>query len=91
MMMARQSGRISQKKVTKCWCIAQEERDEAKIRRNGEQISRMARWPVLLGTILTASVMLELQASAQGAGEAEKLLKAMTDYVVGQKTPLRQL
>ena len=52
---------------------------------NGEQISRMARWPVLLGTLLTASVALASQASAQGAGEAEKLLKAMTDYVVGQK------
>ena len=47
----------------------------------------MIRWPgVLLGTILTASVTLVSQANAQVAGDAEKLLKAMTDYVVAQKT-----
>ncbi|WP_245471442.1 DUF2092 domain-containing protein [Bradyrhizobium genosp. SA-3] len=48
-----------------------------------KKMHEVIRWPMLLGTILTASVTLVSQASAQV--DAEKLLKAMTDYVVSQK------
>ena len=44
----------------------------------------MARWPVLLGTILTMGIALGSQASAE-SGDAEKLLKGMADYVASQK------
>jgi hypothetical protein len=49
-----------------------------------KSINRTARWPVLLGTILTMSISLGSQASAEN-GDAEKLLKGMADYVAGQK------
>ena len=49
-----------------------------------QSIRASARWPVLFGTLLTVSVSLMSQASAQ-SGDAEKLLKAMADYVAGQK------
>lgn len=45
---------------------------------------RSAHWPVLLTTILTMSASLISQASAEG-GDADKLLKAMSDYVASQK------
>jgi hypothetical protein len=48
-------------------------------------IGRIARWPALLGTVLTMGVSLGSQASAQN-GDADKLLKAMSDYVASQKT-----
>jgi hypothetical protein len=48
-------------------------------------ICATARWPVLVGTLLTVSVSLLSQASAE-SGDAEKLLKGMADYVAGQKT-----
>ena len=41
---------------------------------------------VSIGTILATGVWLIFQASAQGGGDAEKLLKAMADYVASQKT-----
>jgi hypothetical protein len=49
------------------------------------RIGRAARWPVMLGTMLTMSVTLVSQASAE-MGDADKLLKAMSDYVANQKT-----
>ncbi|MCA6118158.1 DUF2092 domain-containing protein [Bradyrhizobium sp. WSM 1738] len=48
-------------------------------------IGRVARWPSLIGTILTMGISLIPQARAQGS-DADKLLKAMSDYVAGQKT-----
>ena len=52
-----------------------------------KKMHEVIRWPgILLGTVLTASLALAAQANAQGAGDADKLLKAMTDYVVSQKT-----
>jgi hypothetical protein len=48
-------------------------------------IGRAARWSVVLGTMLTVSVTLMSQASAD-SGDADKLLKAMSDYVASQKT-----
>jgi hypothetical protein len=48
-------------------------------------IGRTARWPVLLGTILTMGISFGSQADAQ-SGDAEKLLKGMADYVTSQKT-----
>jgi hypothetical protein len=50
-----------------------------------KSIGRTARWPALLGTVLTMGISLATSASAQ-SGEAEKLLKGMADYVAGQKT-----
>jgi hypothetical protein len=47
-------------------------------------IGRVARWPILVSTILTMGVSLMPEARAQ-AGDAEKLLKAMSDYVASQK------
>ena len=47
-------------------------------------IGRVARWPILLGTILTMGALLVPEARAQG-GDADKLLKAMSDYVASQK------
>ena len=47
-------------------------------------IGRMARWPILVGTILTMAVSLMPEARAQG-GDAEKLLKAMSDHIASQK------
>jgi hypothetical protein len=47
-------------------------------------VSHAARWPVMLGTMLTMSVTLMSHASAEG-GDAAGMLKAMTDYVAGQK------
>ena len=47
-------------------------------------IIRTARWLALFGTILTMSISLTSQASAQN-GDAEKLLKGMADYVASQK------
>lgn len=44
----------------------------------------MARWPIVVSTILTVAVLFMPEARAQG-GEAEKLLKAMSDYVASQK------
>ena len=41
---------------------------------------------VSIGTILATGVWLIFQASAQGGGDAEKLLKGMADYVASQKT-----
>ena len=41
---------------------------------------------VSIGTILATSVWLISQASAQGGGDAEKLLKGMADYVASQQT-----
>ena len=43
------------------------------------------RWVALFGAIITMSISLTGQASAQ-SGDAEKLLKGMADYVSGQKT-----
>jgi hypothetical protein len=51
----------------------------------GGLVSRSAPWPVLLATILTVNASLMSQASAQ-SGDADKLLKAMSDYVGSQKT-----
>lgn len=48
-------------------------------------IRRLARWPILVSTILTMGISLMPAARAQG-GDAEKLLKAMSDYVASQKT-----
>jgi hypothetical protein len=48
-------------------------------------IGHPARWPMMLGVMLTMSVTLMSQASAQG-GDADRLLKAMSDYVASQKT-----
>ncbi|MDP3690463.1 DUF2092 domain-containing protein [Bradyrhizobium sp.] len=50
-----------------------------------KSIGRVARWPVLVSTILTVAISLMPEARAQG-GDAEKLLKAMSDYVASQKT-----
>jgi hypothetical protein len=50
-----------------------------------KSICRTARWPALLGTVLTISMSVATSASAQ-SGDAEKLLKGMADYVAGQKT-----
>jgi hypothetical protein len=47
-------------------------------------IGHAARWSVMLGTMLTMSVTLMSQAGA-GSGDADKLLKAMSDYVASQK------
>jgi hypothetical protein len=49
------------------------------------QIVRTVRWFALLGTLLTMSISLVSQASAEN-GDAEKLLKGMADYVASQKT-----
>jgi hypothetical protein len=49
-----------------------------------KSVGRWAPWPVLLATVLTVSASLMSQASAEG-GDAEKLLKAMSDYVASQK------
>src|SRR5450432_2169362 len=46
---------------------------------------RSAKWPVLLTTALTMSASLISQASAE-SGDADKLLKVMSDYVASQKT-----
>ena len=43
-----------------------------------------AGWPILLGTMLTMSVTLMSHALAEG-GDADKMLKAMSDYVASQK------
>src|SRR5450755_2430568 len=48
-------------------------------------IGHAARWSVVLGTMLTVSVTLMSQASAQ-SGDADRILKAMSDYVASQKT-----
>src|SRR5258708_27904843 len=48
-------------------------------------IGRLAPWLVLLATIMAVSASLTSPASAEG-GDAEKLLKAMSDYVASQKT-----
>ncbi len=48
-------------------------------------IVRAARWPALLGTVLTMGISLAMPASAQSS-DAEKLLKGMADYVSSQKT-----
>ena len=50
-----------------------------------KSISCTARWPILLGTILTMGISFASQAGAQN-GDAEKLLKGMADYISGQKT-----
>ena len=47
-------------------------------------IGRVARWPILVGTILIMGVSLMPEARAQG-GNADKILKAMSDYVASQK------
>jgi hypothetical protein len=47
-------------------------------------IGRVARWPILVGTILTMGASLVPEARAQD-GDADKLLKAMSDYVASQK------
>jgi hypothetical protein len=47
-------------------------------------IGRVARWPILVGTILTMGISLMPGARAQG-GDADQLLKAMSDYVASQK------
>jgi hypothetical protein len=49
-----------------------------------KSIGRAARWPALLGTVLTMSISLGSQASAEN-GDAEKLLKGMADYIASQK------
>jgi hypothetical protein len=48
-------------------------------------VGRSAPWPVLLATIMTVSASLMSQASAE-SGDADKLLRAMSDYVASQKT-----
>jgi hypothetical protein len=48
-------------------------------------VGRSTPWPVLLATILTVNASLMSLAGAQ-SGEAEKILKAMSDYVASQKT-----
>jgi hypothetical protein len=49
-----------------------------------KSVGRSAPWPVLVATILTVSASLMSQARAE-SGDAEKLLKAMSDYVASQK------
>ena len=49
-----------------------------------KSIDAAARWPVLVGTLLTMSVSLLSPASTQ-SGDAEKILKGMADYVASQK------
>src|SRR4249919_3104557 len=50
------------------------------------EASRATRWPIALaGTMLAMSVSLMQPAKAQG-DDANKILKAMTDYVASQKT-----
>ena len=49
-----------------------------------KSVSRWAPSPFLLATVLTVSASLMSQASAQ-SGDAEKLLKATSDYVASQK------
>jgi hypothetical protein len=49
-----------------------------------KSVARSAPWPVLMATILAVSASLISQARAQ-SGDAEKLLKAMSDYVASQK------
>jgi hypothetical protein len=49
-----------------------------------KSIGRTARWPALIGAILTMGISLGSQASAQN-GDAEKLLKGMADYIASQK------
>src|SRR4051794_36572412 len=49
----------------------------------GNPIGRAARWPALLGMILTMGLASGPQAHADG-GDAEKLLKGMADYVASQ-------
>ena len=49
-------------------------------------VGRVIRWPVVLvGMMLAMSVSFMPRASAQGDG-ADKILKAMSDYVTSQKT-----
>src|SRR5712692_6349346 len=49
-------------------------------------VARATRWPiVLVGMMLAMSVSFMPRASAQGGG-ADKILKAMSDYVTSQKT-----
>jgi hypothetical protein len=50
-----------------------------------KSVRRSAPWPVLLATVLTVSASLMSQASAESA-DADRLLKAMSDYVASQKT-----
>ena len=50
-----------------------------------KSVGRSATWPVMLGTMLTVSASLISHASAE-SGDADRLLKAMTDYVASQKT-----
>jgi hypothetical protein len=47
-------------------------------------IGHAARWPILLGTMLAMSVTLISHARAEG-GDADRMLKAMSDYVASQK------
>jgi len=47
-------------------------------------IGRMAKWPFLFGAVLTIGVSVGSPAAAE-SGDAEKLLRAMTNYVTGQK------
>ena len=52
-----------------------------------KRMQKLIRRPgVSIGTILATGVWLIFQASAQGGGDAEKLLKGMADYVASQKT-----
>src|SRR5215213_664974 len=52
----------------------------------GKSIGRATRWPVILvGTMLIMCGSLISHAKAQGS-EADKLLKAMSDFVTSQKT-----
>jgi hypothetical protein len=51
----------------------------------GKSIRRPAPWPVLLATVLTVSASLMSQAKAE-SGDADRLLKAMSDYVASQNT-----
>ena len=50
-----------------------------------KSVGRSAPWPVLLAMVLTVSASLMSQASAESA-DADRLLKAMSDYVASQKT-----
>ena len=50
------------------------------------RMQELIRLPGVSITILATSVWLISQASAQGGGDAEKLLKGMADYVASQQT-----
>jgi len=59
---------------------------EKAMNKKQEEASRTTRWPIILaGTMLAMSASFMTDAKAQG-DDANKILKAMTDYVASQKT-----